>query len=121
MNIQSVGTVTVLAKNAREGSNRQFYYNLAILTDGQAGNISCTPEAYDRAVINAENDVIFAFNDQYKSFRVVDVIPAPYVPDTNVDNTSDAKPDANAGNAPDAKLDNKTDKPGNKPDAKAAK
>lgn len=121
MNIQSKGIVLVLAKNVREGSNRQFYYNLAIMTDGQAGNISCTPEAYDKAVVYAENEVIFAFNDQYKSFRVVDVIPAPYVPDVNADNTPDAKPDTNADNAPDAKPDTKTDKPGNKPDTKAAK
>lgn len=121
MNIQSKGTVLVLAKNVREGSNRQFYYNLAIMSDGQAGNISCTPEAYDKAVVYTENEVIFAFNEQYKSFRIIDVIPAPYEPDVNADNTSDAKPDTNTDNAPDAKPDTKTDKPGNKPDAKAAK
>ncbi len=120
MNIQSKGTVMVLAKNVREGSNRQFYYNLAILTEGQAGNISCTPEAYDKAVIAAENEVIFAFNDQYKSFRVVDVIPAPYVPEIP-DDMPDTKPDDKTDNAPDTKPDNKTDKPGNKSDNKAGR
>lgn len=112
MNIQSKGIVMVLAKNVREGSNRQFYYNLAILTEGQAGNISCTPEAYDKAVIAAENEVIFTFNDQYKSFRVVDVIPAPYVPEISDDKTD---------TPPDAKPDNKADKPGSKPDNKAGR
>ena len=129
MNIQSVGRLMVLAKNEREGSNRQMYYNLAVLTDGQAGNISCTPEAYDKAVINTENDVVFAFNDQYKSFRVVDIIPAPYIPDDvpdtkpdeKTDNTPDTKPDEKTDNTPDTKPDSKTDKPGNKPDGRAAK
>ena len=46
MNIKSVGNVMVLAKNERQGNNRQMYYNLAIMSDGEAGNISCTPEAY---------------------------------------------------------------------------
>lgn len=109
MNIQSKGSVMVLAKNVREGSNRQFYYNLAILTDGQAGNISCTAEAYDKAVINAENEVVFAFNDQYKSFRAVDIIPAPYIPGNGTDT------------APDTRPDDKADKPGGKSDNRAAK
>lgn len=116
MNIQSKGTVMVLAKNVREGSNRQLYYNLAILTDGQAGNISCTEEAYDKAVINAQNEAVFAFNDQYKSFRVMDIIPAPYVPEA-----SDNGTDNSTGTKPDDKADGKTDKPGNKPDTKAAR
>lgn len=116
MNIQSQGKVMVLAKNVREGEKRQLYYNLAILTDGQAGNISCTEEAYDKAVINAQNDVVFAYNDQYKSLRIVNIIPAPYVPEAS-DNGTGPAPDTK----PDDKADNKSDKPGNKPDAKAAR
>ena len=81
MNIKSVGNVMVLAKNERQGNNRQMYYNLAIMSDGEAGNISCTPEAYDKVEIYKSNDVVFAYNEQYKSFRIVDVIPPAYEPE----------------------------------------
>ncbi len=81
MNIKSVGNVMVLAKNERQGNNRQMYYNLAILSDGEAGNISCTPEAYDKVEVYKPNDVVFAYNEQYKSFRIVDVVPPAYEPE----------------------------------------
>lgn len=71
MNIQSNGVVTVLAKNERTGSNNQTYYNLAVLIGGEAGNLSCTEEAYNDAVPNEENDVVYAYNDQYKSMRII--------------------------------------------------
>lgn len=95
MTVQSNGKVMVLAKNVREGSNRQMYYNLAILVDGQAGNISCTEEAYNNAVTGMENGVVYAYNDQYKSFRIVEIVPESSVPDNRPANrpgASDAKP-----------------------------
>ncbi|MCM1234554.1 MAG: hypothetical protein NC489_31010 [Ruminococcus flavefaciens] len=107
MNIKSNGKILVLAKNAidrGEGRDRTTYYNFAILIDGEAGNISCTEEAYDKAVINTLNGVVYAYNDKYKTFRIVDIVPESSVLDhANQNASSDAKPDA--------KPDPKADKP----------
>lgn len=99
MTIQSNGKIMVLAKNVRESRdsrNSQKFYNLAILINGEAGNISCTESAYNDAVIGKENGVIYAFNDQYKSFRIVGIVPESSVPDyatagTNTDTKADVK------------------------------
>lgn len=105
MNIKSNGKVLVLAKNAREGRERgQNYYNLAILIDGEAGNLSCSEEAYNKAVLNTLNGVIYAYNEQYKTFRIIDVVPESSILDYAHQNpSSDTKPDA--------KSDSKADKP----------
>ncbi len=111
MNIKTHGRVMVLAKNWREGSNRNIFYNLAIMNDGEAGNISCTSDAYDKAEVGKENDVVFAYNEQYKSFRIVDVIPPLPEPepvsgtDTVQETKEDVKPDA----AQETKADTKPD------------
>ena len=83
MNIQSTGLVTVLAKNKREGRDRDgraaMYYNLAIFAGEEAGNISCTEDAYNNAVVGAQNNVVYAYNETYKSFRILDVTGASAV------------------------------------------
>ena len=110
MNIKSVGNVLVLAKNERQGNNRQMYYNLAIMSDGEAGDISCTQEAYDKAEVYKPNDVVFAYNEQYKSFRVVDVIPPAYEPEIPFgDENAGAEPAQNMKSdaVPDIKQDAK--------------
>jgi hypothetical protein len=76
MNIVSTAKVRVLAKNTRTGSNGQTYYNLAVLLNGEAGNLSCTKEAFDTAVENEDNTVVFAYNEQYKSMRITGTSPA---------------------------------------------
>lgn len=106
MNIKSNGKVLVLAKNSREsgdGRNRQTYYNLAILVDGEAGNISCSEDAYNKAVLNTLNGVVYAYNEKYNSFRIIDIVPELSVPDYAQQATSSDKPDA--------KSDPKADKP----------
>lgn len=75
MTITSASKIEVLAKNFREGDNRQKFYNLAIMVNGEAGNISCSEEVYDRVKLRAENELVFAYNDRYKSFRAIDVVP----------------------------------------------
>ena len=72
MTIQSTGKIKILAKNVRDGRERNSkYYNLAIIVEGEAGNISCNEEAYEGAVENEINDVVYAYNEQYKSFRII--------------------------------------------------
>lgn len=123
MRIQSVGKVLVLAKNERDGQNRQKYFNLAVLIGGEAGNLSCTEEAYETAVEHLENEVTYEYNDQYKSFRIISAQPEkpPYAGNmygTPQDSPASApEPDAKADNEqPDAKPDNKPDS--KQPDAK---
>jgi hypothetical protein len=75
MNIVSTANVRVLAKNTRTGSNNQTYYNLAVFANGEAGNVPCTKEAFDFATENEENELTFAYNEQYKSMRVTGAKP----------------------------------------------
>lgn len=93
MNIKSTAKLLVLAKNEREGNNRQMYYNLAVMSEGEAGNISCTQDAYDKAELNTMNDVVFAYNEQYKSFRIIDIISPVYIPNGGTD-TENSTPNA---------------------------
>lgn len=99
MTIQSNGKVLVLARNERSSNDgKSKFYNLAIMINGEAGNISCTENAYNKAVTGKENGVIYSFNEQYKSFRIVDVVPESSVPGyagtgTNADSKTDSKTD----------------------------
>lgn len=105
MNIRSNGKVLVLAKNSNErgnGRDKQTYYNLAILVDGEAGNISCSEDAYNKAVLNTLNGVVYAYNDKYQTFRIIDIVPESSVPDYAQQTTPSDKPDAK----PDPKADN---------------
>ena len=72
MTIQSTGKIKVLAKNVRDGRERNSkFYNLAIMVEGEAGNMSCNEEAYESAAVDEINEVVYAYNDQYKSFRII--------------------------------------------------
>lgn len=72
MTIQSTGKIKVLAKNVRDGRERNSkFYNLAIMVEGEAGNISCSEEAFEGAAVDEINDVVYAYNEQYKSFRII--------------------------------------------------
>lgn len=93
MTIQSNGKVMILAKNSRPSQDgRQTFYNFAIMIDGEAGNVSCTEEAYGKAATGVLNGVVYAFNDKYKSFRIVDIVPESSVP-----GNADSKPDKPSG------------------------
>ncbi|MCM1047373.1 MAG: hypothetical protein NC433_02980 [Clostridiales bacterium] len=71
MIITSEGKVKVLAKNSQLGRDgKTTYYNLAVLVNGEAGNISCTEEAFNNAVEDTINAITFVYNDQYKYFRI---------------------------------------------------
>ena len=48
MTINSETVLTVLALNEKPSADRKStYYNLAVMSDGEVANISCTKEAYD--------------------------------------------------------------------------
>lgn len=115
MRIQSSGKVLVLAKNEREGQNKQKYYNLAVLIGGEAGNLSCTEEAYNTAVAALVNDAAYEYNDQYKSFRIISAQPENEPCSGSMYGTPQDSP-ASAPE-PDNKADSKSDS--RQPDAKA--
>ena len=95
MKIKSNGKLKVLAKNSREGQNRQMYYNLAVLIDGEAGNMSCTEDAHFNAKVDALNEVTYEYNSEFKSFRIIDAYP---VLDAGTDQT--VKPEDKSGAKP---------------------
>ena len=88
MTITSTSKIEVLARTSRTGSNNQTYYDLAIMCNNEAGNIGCTQEVYDRVKLRAENELVFVYNDRFKSFRAIDVVP---------ENTAAEKPDKKSG------------------------
>ena len=65
----------VISKNENESRDgKSMYYNLAVVQNGQAGNISCTKEVYD--LINElmrEVELQLTYNDEYKSLRITGV------------------------------------------------
>ncbi len=74
MTITANARVLVISKNetpSRDG--KTTYYNLAVMQNGQAGNISCTEEVYDRAVEMKETEINLTYNDEYKSLRIIGI------------------------------------------------
>lgn len=75
MRINTVVKALVMAKNeqtSQDGKNK--YYNLACLVGTEAGNLKCTEEAYNRAVVGEMADFSAEYNDQYNSFRITSYI-----------------------------------------------
>lgn len=71
MVITSEGKARVLAKNSEMGKDgKTTYYNLAVLINGEAGNINCTLDAYESAVEDAVNVLTYTYNSQYQYFRI---------------------------------------------------
>ena len=114
MKIQSQGTGLVLAKTSREGTNRQIYYNLAVLFNNEAGNLSCTPEAYEDVTLYKENVLFFEYNSEYKSFRVIGAMPVNPETDGGSGFGTDLESALNQNVKPEAdkKQGAKPDKPG---------
>ncbi len=82
MTLTATAKMMVISKNERESRDgKTKYYNLAVVQDGQAGNISCTEEVYD--LINElmkEVELQLTYNDEYKSLRITGIsmaLPAP--------------------------------------------
>lgn len=46
--------------------------------DGEAGTMACTEDVLDKVERLKDFTVVAEFNDQYKSFRVIDLLPIPF-------------------------------------------
>ncbi len=78
MTINTENKIEVLAKNSRKGDNNQEFYNLAVMVNGEAGNINCTEDVYNTVQVRAVNQLIYTYNDRYKSFRAIAVVTDDY-------------------------------------------
>lgn len=101
MRIRTQCTMTVLAKNSREGSDRNTYYDLAVFAGNEAGNINCSEDAYNNSKVGEDNELFCEFNSQYKSFRIYDAVPVSSVLAGSAsfvlaDADTDAEPDGKA-------------------------
>ncbi len=72
----------VISKNENQSRDgKSMYYNLAVVQDGQAGNISCTKEVYESILeLMKEAELLLTYNDEYKSLRITGIsmsLPAP--------------------------------------------
>ncbi len=82
MTLTANAKMMVISKNERESRDgKTKYYNLAVVQDGQAGNISCTGEVYDLAnELMKEADLLLTYNDEYKSLRITGINLASSAP-----------------------------------------
>lgn len=74
MNIKLKANFLVMGKNETPSKDgKAIYYNLAVMQDGQAGNISCPKEVYDMVQPMFSYDCELAYSEQYSSLRLVGV------------------------------------------------
>ena len=73
MKIKCEVSLLVMCKNEKVGADgKSKYYNLAVLADGgEAGNVSCNEDVYNLVSIGTPQRFLAEFNEQYKSFRLV--------------------------------------------------
>ncbi len=75
MNIETKFNAMCVGKHESKTSDGKAYYTLAIVQNGEAGNIACGQDVYDRILTSGqkieEYDFTGIYRDgQYKGFRV---------------------------------------------------
>lgn len=76
MNIETKFNAMCVGKSQSKSSDgKTTFYSLAIVQNGQAGNIYCSPEVYDRVLTSGQQIEAYDFtgiyrDGQYKGFRV---------------------------------------------------
>lgn len=84
MKINSTATLIVLAANETPSfDGKNTYYNLALMQNGEVGNISCTKEVYEVVQHTMPQNVPTQFSlllqntagGKYDGFRIIDVLP----------------------------------------------
>ncbi|WP_337934432.1 hypothetical protein [Jutongia sp.] len=77
MNIETKFNAMCVGKNESKTSDgKTTFYTLAIVQNGQAGNVSCSPDVYDRVLSSGQPIETYDFtgvyrDGQYKGFRIV--------------------------------------------------
>lgn len=76
MNIETKFNAMCVGKNESKTSDgKTTFYTLAIVQNGQAGNVSCSQDVYDRVLTSGQQIEAYDFtgiyrDGQYKGFRV---------------------------------------------------
>lgn len=72
MKITNVTRVKVLAKASRQSTSdpSKTFYQLAIMSGSEAGNLSCSAEVYNLVEEMHDYDFETTFNTEYKSFSI---------------------------------------------------
>ena len=76
MNIETKFNAMCVGKNESKTSDgKTTFYTLAIVQNGQAGNIACSQDVYDRVLTSGQQIEAYDFtgvyrDGQYKGFRV---------------------------------------------------
>ena len=76
MNIETKFNAMCVGKNEGKTSDgKTTFYTLAIVQNGQAGNIACSQDVYDRVLTSGQQIEAYDFtgiyrDGQYKGFRV---------------------------------------------------
>lgn len=76
MNIETRFSAMCVGKNESKTSDgKTTFYTLAIVQNGQAGNIACSQDVYDRVLTSGQQIEAYDFtgiyrDGQYKGFRV---------------------------------------------------
>lgn len=76
MNIETKFNAMCVGKNKDKTSDgKTTFYTLAIVQNGQAGNVSCSQDVYDRVLTSGQQIEAYDFtgiyrDGQYKGFRV---------------------------------------------------
>lgn len=76
MKIQNMTVVDVLSKVEKPGvkdPNKTYYY-VVVAQDEDAGRLSCPKEVYDAVKPDDRVTLITEYNEQYSSFRVIDIV-----------------------------------------------
>lgn len=77
MNIKTKFNAMCVGKNESKTSDgKTTFYTLAIVQNGQAGNIACSQDVYDRVLTSGQPIETYDFtgvyrDGQYKGFRIV--------------------------------------------------
>lgn len=65
----------VAGKSSNVGKDGNTYYNLALVSDGQAGNVSCPKSVFEAVPVMQEVTFSAVYDLRWNSFRIISVVP----------------------------------------------
>lgn len=75
MKIQSTAKLQIIAKGepTKSQDGKTLYYKVTVLQGAEAGQLSVSEELYNLLEIGKTMSLVVEYNDQYKSFKVVNI------------------------------------------------
>lgn len=76
MKLDATMKLKVIAKGTEESKDgKTTYYRLLIMQGMEAGKLGCPESVYNGVKEGEERTFKVQYNDEYKSFRIIDVLP----------------------------------------------